>query len=137
MDETGLLEEKLVGKDTNRLRIEPWRASLETDLIEFCYRMDLLPYRHGRHIRNAVGYTMRRLYDKRKAATIRELLYLSKGEYLKHNPHRIKSGDRLAEDRSVWKVTNKLLKEHGFKMYRSGAVASYAIHEQTHYVPSS
>ena len=119
------LEGQLSDQETKNLKVEPWRATLETDLMEFCYKERALPYKHGWPIRNAVGYTLMKLYDRGKAKTIRELLYLSKGEYLNYVVHKIKSSDRVAKGESVWNATNRVLKKHGFKMYTSGAVVSY------------
>ena len=118
---------RLSGQGPRKLKVEPWRSTLETDLMEFCYREGILR-QSGRPYQTGAGSTIRRLYREGKAKTIRELLALSKGQYLSYLQH-ISGVGRKPYGTKVWNATNRVLKKHGFKMYTSGAVVSYSTGE--------
>ena len=93
---------------------KPWRATLDTDLEVFCCRTGIYPYEWGKGVINDVGSVMERLYDQGRAETVRELIAIPKSEYLDF-------GDfygRRKKAEECWRTTNRILRRHGFRMYK-------------------
>lgn len=90
---------------------------METDLMEFCYKEGMHPYR------NSVGYIFETLYRAGKTKTSQELLSIPKLQYLSYAP---KNWVRKKKDAKwLWQATNKILRRHGFEMYTHSVIVSY------------
>lgn len=97
---------------TGNYRAKRWKADLETDLLEFCRKEGIYSGK-GKGIMNNLDLVMGNLYYERNARTIADLLAVPKHQFLDHDTfygRRKRAGE-------AWKVMNKVLHKHGFKMY--------------------
>lgn len=105
-------------EDTSKhYRVSRWKADLDTDLREFCYKENLLPRKRGKGLLNNVGERFNEIYKSGKAKTLGDLIRIPKHEYLRSS--RLTSvtyGNRKKRD-LFWKTTNKVLNKHGMRIY--------------------
>ena len=110
-----------MGSKLGNYKIERWKASLETDIEEFCYKERIYPWEKGKGMLNNIGGILAQIYDENKARTIKDLLSIPKHEFLEY-------GDFYGERRKAekcWRTINNILKRHGFRMYIRPVVVHY------------
>ena len=116
----------LEGKVGNQ-GIRKWEADLDTDLMELCLK-EGIPTEYSRRGRDRIlyrlGYLLKRLYEgnglSRKFINIRELVSIPKMEFMTYLDDNVSRYYRKEDREEYWKLVNKILRRHGFRMYMKG-----------------
>ena len=105
----------MVGEKTKSYRIKRWRASLETDLMEFCHKEGILSSEKSKRVLDDIGAILEELYETGKAKTIKDLMSIPKHQFLEYGEELFYGQRKRREE--CWQMMNKILRRHGFRMY--------------------
>ena len=117
------VEKKMVetSKELLHQRAKRWKANLDTDIENFCWKESIYPSERGKGILNDIGSILGQIYDEKKAKTIGGLLSIPKSEFLEY-------GDfygRRKKAEECWRTMNNILRRHRFRMYVKPIKVSY------------
>lgn len=108
-----ILDDQNLKMGGRNYKVEKWKASLDTDLEEFCFKEGIYPCKKGNGMLNKIGGIIGQLYQENKARKINELMAIPKSEFLEYGDFYGKR--KKAED--CWRTMNNVLKRHGYRMY--------------------
>lgn len=100
----------------NQAEVRPWKATLDTDLMEFCTKEGI---RHGGNNSSetiiAINLMLSGMYNRNIAKTVGDLVNMTKYEFMRYRKYA--HNGRKASDEQVWSSMNYRLKKHGYRMY--------------------
>jgi uncharacterized iron-regulated protein len=103
-----------------------WKASLETDLMEFCWKEGIPIVSKKRsandRLQRNLGYLLNRVYKygPPKVKTVKNLMELTKDEFDYCINCWISRVYRKEDRDKYWHMISGALKRHGFRMYVKG-----------------
>lgn len=115
------LSERSAERKTRR-----WRSTLDTDIDDFCKKegIPMWDSEKGKGNLNEIGFILCELYDDKNIRTIKELIAMTKTEFLDGGKYYTFYGERKKAE-ECWKTMNNILKRHGFRMYVKGRTVYY------------